>query len=256
MEITLVKNNWIHCVVLCLVVVFVVSFPAAAAVTNGSFTDGPDGLTGWTVTGGVQTVAPGILAGDLAAAKLYDPQLGVTNSVSTLSQTFLIDSDATILSFWVKTPIPIDSETDHFFASLYDSSNTPLFNAYNDSSLGMDYLFHWDSCVGWQSGESVSPDDGGPAINETTDPDFLLYEFSIPVASIAGSDATLIFTLWNHLDYDKYGTLLNPQIDTAILIDNVQLNPTGSIPIVPVPAAVVLAVSGIMSALAMRKRLF
>jgi hypothetical protein len=248
------KNSWIHFVGLSWVFVFVVSIPAISAPTNGSFSDG---LNGWTATGGAQVVAPGILTGDLAAAQLYDPQPGGDDSESTLSQIFAIDTNAESLSFWVKTPVPIDSETDHFFVSLYDSGNNPLFNVNNNPSWEMDYLFHWDSDMTWQAGESVPPEEGGPTVEETfPDTQSILYHFLIPVANIAGTNATLTFTLWNHLDYDELGLPLDPQTNTSILIDDIQLISNIPVAVVPAPAAVVLAVSGIMSVWAMRKRLF
>jgi hypothetical protein len=250
------KNSWIFSIVCGVIFLLVVSIPAMSAPSNGSFSLG---LNDWTSTGGVQIVSSGIPVGDSAAAELYDPQPGQADSVSVLSQTFWVDPGSSTLSFWVKTPNPIASETDHFFVSLYDSGNTPMFNTYNDPSLGIDYLFHWDSDTGWQNGESVLAEEGGPEINEAIDPDFLLYQFLVPVADVAGSDVTLTFTLRNHLDYEfgiEPPLLLDPQINTSILVDDVLLISNSPTAVVPAPTAIVLAVSGIMTIVTMRKRLF
>lgn len=246
------KNFCVHFVVLSSFVLFAASIPAVSAPTNGSF---DAGLAGWTATTGVQIVTPGILSGDGAAAQLYDPYPGTADSVSILSQTFLVDAGSSSLTFWVKTPLPVSSETDHFFVSLYDSGNNPLYNAYNDSSLGIDYLFHWDSDMAWQSSESMLPEEGGPEIVEMYETEYLLYQFYVPVSGLAGTDVTLTFTLRNHLDYE-YGInpplLLDPQIDTKILVDNVQL--ISDISIVPAPSSLMLAATGFISLLGLLRR--
>jgi hypothetical protein len=138
---------------------------------------------------------------------------------SILWQTFDVDPGSETLNFSIRTTSYGIGETDSLYIDLFDKDNTRFS------------LFEWDSFAG----EYTSPD----YFTKTDDGTGLLYyDFSIPVETWDSQSITLQFQL-NHCT--DIGDPL-----TTVWVDNVALQDTPSTPpVVPVPGAMGLALSGL-----------
>jgi hypothetical protein len=213
------------------------------AVTNGFF---DTSLLDWQYndSSGVSWSSTGFYdeAGNgTALLQQFPPDSTLGLPTSVLSQTFHVDTYSSSLTFQVRTPLPIYTETDHFYIQLLNSAEYPILG-----NLGNDYFFHW------KSGQEFDGDDAGwlasetPAgvsvqvdsLMDTNDQNFAnLYSFVIPIdTDWYESDVTLRFKLQN--DYTDAS-------ETSILIDNVVLNVPSNPPVVPIPGAMGLAISGL-----------
>jgi hypothetical protein len=234
--------------VFCGTVLLLIAAQSFGDVTNGLF---DSSLDGWTSNDPTRVVwSPTDIYGESSSGAALLRQTPDATDItpsdsSILWQSFTVNPDSSSLLFDVRTPVPIISETDHFYIQLLDSANNPLLG-----NPGNDYFFHWksgsdaDPGVGWIQNETPT----GITVNE--DPfiiaDSYLYSFDIPVApSWINNNITLQFKLNN--DYTDGS-------DTSILVDNVRL--AGSVPVVvPVPAAISLAVLGLAGIRLFRKTL-
>jgi hypothetical protein len=211
----------------CAAVILFAASSAFGAVTNSFF---DSGLEGWDHSGDgwVDWSWEGASPSGAGSAVLQqsptiegDPVEGE----SLLSQTFEIDEGSETLTFNIRTPEAGDSETDYLYINLLNTDGDSLFGIENG-------FFQWSSEEGvFDGSDDVTYVD--PPVQASG---FVYYDFTVPVSSWVGQSVTLQFKLHHDL----------LDAETSILVDNVVLNGTSAIPVVPVPGAMGLALAGLM----------
>jgi hypothetical protein len=208
-------------------------------VTNGFF---DNSLSGWQSndTGGAVWSSTSLSEDSTGSAMLQESGSLIS---SQLWQRFLVDDGSQTLTFTVRTPQPGSAETDYFYVGLFDDSNQSLLG---DSSG----FFHWNRDT---AHSETSPDRqyfDWTIINNPDNGDisWLLYTFTVPVTVWNNDYVTLRFQLDNCLDAE------DPV--TYVLVDDVTLKGAPSnTPVVPIPGAMGLALSGLAALGVLAKKL-
>lgn len=222
MRITLLKSIVIS-TVLVLGLLGVPKPAHAGSLVNGDFSQGSDGLLGWTVDpSGSVSVSGG-------QATLFE---SASASKVELFQNFTLPTDALSLSFTLVTWIGEDPQgflPDAFGASLLKPTTGASLVPTVDSSTDSFYIRDLDPNVSHgdpaPTGVTVSPSPGALPLLVTVD-----------VSAVAGQDAQILFRLIGG----------GPTLDEAsVTISNVLITTSGSA--VPEPSSLTLAVLGTIS---------
>ncbi len=203
-----------------IVSVFWVPIVGAGVVGNGTF---ESDMAEWIAEGNVAQTSDGI--GDTGSASLYSNVEG--EEYGLIGQSLTIDATDQYLSFQFQEAVQEEGETDYFYVSLSKGAG-PTYELLE--------FYVWSSGT---PGGTLSTTSGVQVATELLTDERVLYTVEYEIEPEWKTAGVFLQFLLEH-EYDD-------DIETDILLDNVLLSSESVlVPMVPVPAAAWLLLSGIV----------